>query len=375
MTSYIDKKKFKYKKMKKLAMKNEKTNDALTNLTNNIYCVQTYEWNTYIHETGSDWNESSIKEKSSKQTSMIIDIIKEVAEELDSENKKEAFYRLMENNHIIMANIFMIRKEFYTISIDILCNSISMPKLDAKITAKDAMIKLCKLTQSRKCSRLQRALDILVKHGSNLIIKNENGIDQSNASKLGITNDDIYSLRLLTEISKWNRQELSEFLIYSIYGSIFSCTKNNIPTNPCFPIYNLYVTVFDMAIYINKNEINIEEYKKIAKEKIKEALDDLKAIKSLSISNTVLDSKIYNDIEKTNNFNVQMFIANLIPYYVAPIHSFIATINQPNGLFNMQSIKNKFVNIVGSETTLILLGVCIVCVNLSSYLKLRQNIQ
>ncbi|KAI5167390.1 hypothetical protein NEIRO02_1922 [Nematocida sp. AWRm79] len=355
-------------------MENEKPIDALTNLTNNIYGIQTYEWNTYIHETGGDWNENSIKEKSSKQTSMIIDIIKEVAEELGSENKKEAFYRLMENNHIIMANIFMIRKEFYTISIDILCNSISMLKLDAKITAEDAMIRLCKLTQSRKCSRLQRAMDILLKHGSNLIIKDENGIEQSNASSLGLNNDDIYSLRLLTEISKWNRQELSEFLICSIYGSIFSCSKNNMSTDPYFSIYNLYVTVFDMAIYKNENEINIEEYKKIAKEKIKEALDELKAIKSLTISDAVLDSKIYNDIEKTNNFNVQMFIANLIPYYVAPIHSFIATINQSNGLFNMQSIKNKIVNRNKSEFTLILLGMCVVGVNLSSYLTLTQNI-
>ncbi|KAI5185029.1 hypothetical protein NEIRO03_1911 [Nematocida sp. AWRm78] len=363
-------------------MKNEKTIDALTNLVDNIYCVQLCQRYAYMSMKGMNIieNDNLIKEKSSMHACMVIDIIMEEAEKLDSKDKKEAFYELMRNNHMIIALLYKYRKKFYDNSINVLCEKEHMPKLYDKITAEDAMIKMCELTDSGECSRFQRALDILVKHGNNLSIVDENGIEHSNASKLGISKDDIYSLQLLTKIDKWVGNELIEFLIYSIYGSIYSFYKNNIPIKPYFSIYSLYSTVFSMAIYIDENEnelgIGLEEYKKIVREKIKKALDELKTINSIECRNTILDCKMYNDIKDYNKnhtkFNISRFKTNVIKNYISYVSTFASIIGEHNRLFNMQPIKD-FLGRNRSELTLVFLSICVVGVNLSSYLKLRQN--
>ncbi|OAG30918.1 hypothetical protein NEIG_00402 [Nematocida sp. ERTm5] len=165
--------------------------ESLTRLAYNILYIQIY--NRIINYAYGNSTISEIK-NSITQTYAIIDIIKEAAKQLDSESKKQAFYRLIGNNHIIIASVYRHKKNFYDSFINILREKAGIPELDGKITSKDAIIKLFELTESEKYSRLQRVLDILMKHGDNLIITDNNGVEHSNIDNLGICNDDIYSL-------------------------------------------------------------------------------------------------------------------------------------------------------------------------------------
>ncbi|EIJ89386.1 hypothetical protein NEPAR06_0468 [Nematocida parisii] len=351
-------------------MENGKKINSLTNLASNIYCIQMYQWNKYMKKPGIKPSKSLIEEKSVNYAYMVIDTIMEVAEELGSEDKKQAFYELMENNHIIMAGVYKIRNEFYNSDINVLCEKAGLPELDDKMTSEDAMIKLCELAESKNCSRLQKALDILVKHGDDLIIVDKDGME-SNASNLGLKNDDIKSLQLLTRIDTWGIGDFSEFLMSSVYGSIYNFYNNNRDNNIYFSLYNLYVTVFDMSTYIDENKIDIEAYKKENISKIKEYLNELTTIKSFGVINPVPNSKIYSDIKNYNNFNDEKFIISLIPYYIAPVRSFILTNRRSNGLFNMQSIRDFF-NRNNEITVLLILGVFVFGANMLTYVKLRQ---
>ncbi|OAG32774.1 hypothetical protein NEIG_02261, partial [Nematocida sp. ERTm5] len=141
---------------KKETKKPKRIPDRLINLANNIYYIQLHQrgMRAYVNKNKNDDN--SIKNKSLRHARMIIDIIMKVAEELDSEDKREAFYMLMENNHIIIAGEYAVERDLFNPAINILCKKERLPELDAKMTSNDAMFKLCELTESKECSRLQR---------------------------------------------------------------------------------------------------------------------------------------------------------------------------------------------------------------------------
>ncbi|KAI5186468.1 hypothetical protein NEIRO03_2298, partial [Nematocida sp. AWRm78] len=152
---------------------------------------------------------------------IVIGILMDVAEDLNNTDKKQAFYRLIGNNHRIMICAYKYRSIFYDSSINILCKSINIPELYEEITSEDAMVKLCELTSSGECSRLQNALNILMKYGDNLTIPDKNGAEHSNIDNLGICDDDIYSLYLLTRTDKYDSIQFMEFFKDSIYNLIY----------------------------------------------------------------------------------------------------------------------------------------------------------
>ncbi|OAG32121.1 hypothetical protein NEIG_01852 [Nematocida sp. ERTm5] len=230
-----------------------------------------------------------------KHVDLIIDIIMNVAKELESDDQKQAFYNLMGNNHIIIAEVYKFKWNFFIPSINILCRKAGIQKLNDKITSEYAMVKLCELTDSGECSRLQRVFDILMKHGDDLTITDKNGIEQSNADKLGLTEDDIYSLQLITRTYRWNNIDFNKFLNDSIYNSIY-IEDNEHSLN--YSISNLYNTVFDMS---ESNGIsNIESYKKKNIDKIKEYLNELMSKERMGIDNEIRESKVYNHIKNIN---------------------------------------------------------------------------
>ncbi|KAI5168033.1 hypothetical protein NEIRO02_2347 [Nematocida sp. AWRm79] len=274
-------------------MENRKIPEKLINLAGNIYYIQMHRQNAHKEKTGSCQIKGLIKEMSLKHANIAIDIIMKAAKELDSKDKKEAFYELMGNNHVIMAAVYKIRNEFFDSAIDVLCEKEGLPELDIGMPSEYAMIKLCELTDSGECSRLQRALDILMKHGDNLIIIDKNGIEQSNASYLGLSKDDIYSLQLLTRTDKWDLNEFYKFLKESIYGSIHSFYKANEKYIYYFSIYNLHAIIFSIATYIDRNKINKSVYREEKIHKIKESIDELKKANKIVITNSFLNSNIY----------------------------------------------------------------------------------
>ncbi|KAI5127462.1 hypothetical protein NEPAR04_0857 [Nematocida parisii] len=296
---------------------------SLERLVQNILCIHMY--NRIICDE-IDYNEDTIIKiimESIEQTYIIIDIIKEVAEELDTQSKKDAFYRLMENNHVYMASVYILRNEFFNSSINVLCDKAGLQGLDDKINSENVMIKLCELTESGECSRLQRALDILVKHGDNLTITDKNGIIQSNASNLGITDDDIKSLQLLTKTNKWDATEFSEFLIGSIYGSICDKIEQNGRWHPVHSIYELYSIVYNASI----DEIDTA-YKADIIKHLKENLNNLSDNERVFDIDDPFDfSDIFNDLIK-NQFITDKFKNNVVQKYLDSIEPTISIINE-----------------------------------------------
>ncbi|EIJ89387.1 hypothetical protein NEPAR06_0467 [Nematocida parisii] len=304
---------------------NIKPPKAITNLENVITYIQISQ-KKYLADYNSKGKINTEIRNYLVRTYGIIDTIMEVAEELGSEDKKQAFYELMENNHIIMAGVYKIRNKFFNFAINVLCEKAGLPELDDKMTSEDAMIKLCELAESKNCSRLQRALDILVKHGDNLTIVDKDGEEQSNASNLKLTNDDIYSLQLLTKTNKWGATAFSEFLVCSVYGSIFGeapCSTNNFLN---YSIYNLYNIVFVMAVEGDDTNTDIEAYKKKNISKIKKYLNDLKNKNRLNIRSIIRPSVIYNDIKHYKNWSDIKFKTNVIKNYISPIKSLVSII-------------------------------------------------
>ncbi|KAI5168032.1 hypothetical protein NEIRO03_2363 [Nematocida sp. AWRm78] len=306
--------------------------DKLINLANNIYYIQLNHRSINTHAYNN-----KIKNECLKHAGMVIDIIMKAAKELDSKDKREAFYELMGNNHMIIAEVYMRNIFDFNYAINVLCRNEGLPKLDIEMPSEDVMLKLCELTESKECSRLQRAFDILMKHGDNLI--EDIWIKQSNASNLGLSRDDVKSLQLLARTDKWNKEHFIEFLKESIYDSISVTEK---PAR-CSSIYDLYITVLNMAIIYENNQ-NIEAYKKENLDKIKEFLDEMKNTDKLSIKSRISDSKIFNDIKdnidymdhmghmnykkyrKYKEFDITKFKTNVINNYLKSIDSHVSII-------------------------------------------------
>ncbi|KAI5128184.1 hypothetical protein NEPAR04_1175 [Nematocida parisii] len=307
--------------------------EPLERLAYNILYMKIY---NRIISNDIEYNEDTITDKiieSIKQTDIVIDIIKEAADELHSEDKKAAFYRLMGNNHAIMANTYILRKKFFDSSIKILCKSMNIQELDDKMTSEDAMIKLCKLTQSKKYSRLQRALDILVKHGDNLTIVDEddNETKQSNASSLGLSKDDIKSLQLLTRIDKWSAKEFSIFLNDSIYDSIRDNIKQDNARYLFHTIRGLYYGVYyDTSIYYD--EIDTET-KEDSINCLKRHLNNLLNINErvCNIQNRFFKPRIFVDITR-NGLTANKFKNNVVKKYLTSIELNISIINGTTAL-------------------------------------------
>ncbi|KAI5168259.1 hypothetical protein NEIRO02_2521 [Nematocida sp. AWRm79] len=286
--------------------------ESLTRLAYNILYIQIY--NRIINYTYGNSTISEIK-NSITQTYAIIDIIKEAANELDSESKKQAFYRLIGNNHIIMASVYRHKKNFYDSSINILREKAGIPELDGKITSIDAIIKLFELTESEKYSRLQRVFDILMKHGDNLIITDNNGVEHSNIDNLGICDDDIYSLQLLARIEDLDFVYFTSFFINSsIYNSNYSEDLYN-------SIFGLYYTIYIMSSMDN----GFNSYKDKKKDIINTCLNQLKnninAVDVNDISGYITMSEECGFILDRKDFNIDNFRDNVIQNYLISIKS------------------------------------------------------
>ncbi|EIJ89378.1 hypothetical protein NEPAR06_0476 [Nematocida parisii] len=291
--------------------------EPLTNLAYNVFYIKINSRNIEC-----DYNEdtaiSAIKD-SIAQIYAIIDVIKEGAETLDSESKKEAFYKLMGNNHMVMTEVYRYRKNFYDSSINILCKKAGISELNEEITSTSAIIKLCELAESGECSRLQRVLNILVKHGDNLTITNTDGEEQSNADKLGLTNDDIYSLQLLARTEESDFFEFTYNIInHLIYESIY-VQDNDKDLHNSIP--KLYYTIYKM--FIMRNEFNLDKDKN--KDTIKTCLNQLKNMKNIVAGRTEHGiSRLNHYITETLNhtdFNIDKFRANLLKGYLKSIKS------------------------------------------------------
>ncbi|EIJ89373.1 hypothetical protein NEPAR06_0480 [Nematocida parisii] len=232
-----------------------------------------------------------------------------------NKHKKEAFYDLIRDNQLIIIEVYKLRRKFYDYSINKLCNNEGVPELSNEITSQCAMIKLFELTESDDYSRLQRALDILIKYGDILIITDKYGLTRSNASKLGLTRDDMYSLQLLTRLDRSYISNLYEFLKESVYNiiGVFGLKFDEVT------LYNLYTKIFNMSKQVAIKEVEYIKYINDSANEIKMYVKELKAMEGIGKLNIFKSTEIYNAICHDEEFDYNSSKNTLVNRYLKSI--------------------------------------------------------
>ncbi|EIJ87084.1 hypothetical protein NEQG_02724, partial [Nematocida parisii ERTm3] len=170
-------------------------------------------------------------------------------------------------------------------------------------------LKLYELTESGECSRLQRVLDILIKHGDKLTIVDKDGEEQSNASDLKLTDDDIYSFQLL---ARTERSDFDSFTYDIINGLIYNLIQVQDKDKKLHTsIAWLYYTIYKMSTMEHGFSLGKDENK----DRIKTFLDQLKNVKIIGI----LDNKSiltilggHSNVLDHKDFNINNFRNNVI---------------------------------------------------------------
>ncbi|KAI5155505.1 hypothetical protein NEPAR06_1887 [Nematocida parisii] len=347
--------------------------EPLTNLAYNIFYAQIYSRN--INRDYKEDTAISAINDSITQTYEIIDMIEEEANTLNSKSKKEAFYKLISNNHSIMAQVYMNRKNFYDSFINILREKAGISELDEEITSKDAIVKLCELTELKKCSRLQNALNILMKHDDNLTITDENGEEQSNICDLELTNDDIYSLQLLARTKDSDFFNFTHYIINNlIYNSICIQDKDK---RLYTSIGWLYYTIYNMSIIPTTNDIfSLDKDKN--KNTIKTHLNQLKNMKSIVFRDTKYTPMLLDKCKVVlghKDFNIDKIRNNVLQSYFKSIKSDICDIiGRPIEETTIKGLCSKTIIIVVIFMVVMLIVFSIIFLYLNEAKKIMNNL-
>ncbi|KAI5129848.1 hypothetical protein NEPAR08_2205 [Nematocida parisii] len=277
--------------------------EQLVSLANNSLLLQVYQRTDLIY---SEDAVVSVVGTSINYIKAVIDKLVAIADNLQDNDKKEALYNLIGGSHLFMAYFLCnYRKQFFTENVNTLCELHGIPKLNEKTTSNYALVSLFELTESKKCSKLQRALDIIMKHGNDLFTIDETGLKTSNASKLGISNDDIKALQLLTRVeydSVYN-------LMWIAYRSISIENKN---TGQKMSFDSLYDLIF--GIFTNYSIKDIELYKENKNCKFNEFMNAILNIGSINILYSGVPNN-FHDIFKPNLTTFSKFENNVIHMY------------------------------------------------------------
>ncbi|EIJ88053.1 hypothetical protein NEPAR06_1001 [Nematocida parisii] len=266
---------------------------------------------------------------------IIMNIIINIAEDLQDNYKKEVFYRVMGNNHMIIAAVYQHRNDFFCDTIDKLCEIHKIKKLDYKLYSDDALIGLFESNKYKKCSRLKRALDILMKYGDNLIIRDNNGNEKSNARKLGISNDDIKSLQLLRRV----HQEDVFSIISVVYDSIHIKNKN---WNETVSIFWLYLFMLKLSIFMDIKEDILSHKSTKTVDIIKQYLKNMENVENTLIIKNSNAWNRFKSIENDFKINPEEFKNNVIQDYLKRVKSKMLILN---GTVNAK-IRKVFKNIM-----------------------------
>ncbi|OAG32149.1 hypothetical protein NEIG_01880 [Nematocida sp. ERTm5] len=277
--------------------------EQLVTLANNSLLLQVYQ------RTGLTYSEDkvvSVVGTSINYIKAVIDKLVKIADDLQDSDKKEALYSLIGGSHLFMAYFFCkYRKKFFADNVNVLCELHGIPKLNEKITSNDALVSLFELTESKKCSKLQRALDIIMQHGNDLITIDANELNISNASKLGISNEDIKALQLLTRVDYDN--------VYSLMSIAYeSISIENKRTGQKLSLNSLYNLIFSM--FTNSYIKDIESCKENKNSEFNEFMDAILNIDNINVLYSGI-ARNFHDIFKNNLTAFSKFENNIIHKY------------------------------------------------------------
>ncbi|OAG32471.1 hypothetical protein NEIG_01394 [Nematocida sp. ERTm5] len=207
----------------------------LNNLAYNAFMVFLSQYIERIIEYNQDVVISSI-DKAIEKTRMFVRGIYDAGKDIKNDVQREAYYNFMNTNHLFILDKNLLDWYIRNDIMDALSNNVYAQTL-GPIDAFDALNYLFKLTSSGKCSRLQRVLDIITEFGGMLAGQDGEESAGSNLYRLGLDNDDVYSLyvfvctnhigvnvavQLIKEVISAKRQQKNGFpIIQNIYSALF----------------------------------------------------------------------------------------------------------------------------------------------------------
>ncbi|KAI5146365.1 hypothetical protein NEPAR07_2325 [Nematocida parisii] len=133
--------------------------------------------------------------KSIEETEIIMSAIEEAGNEMKDAKQRKAYYNLMNNNHLSIMLQYSHIHDYILKDLKDAVNAYN-PTFLSQLTPQEAEEALLKCSILSKTTRLQKVLNILIKHGGNLSGHNDNGEVIANFSSLHLTSDEIYSLQL-----------------------------------------------------------------------------------------------------------------------------------------------------------------------------------
>ncbi|KAI5183763.1 hypothetical protein NEIRO03_1337 [Nematocida sp. AWRm78] len=316
----------------------------LENLAYNALSMQLFQRTAHINK----WNKSiiiSIVNKSINHIKLVMRIVMDLAEELQDSDKKEAFYNLIGENHIVMANSYILGADSFNSIINNMCKEANIKQLNHNLSAEKAMAMLSNRAKSKTCSRLQTALNILMKCTSGLTVSDKNEIGYPNATELKTSNDDIYSLQLLEKISSLHN--MPNFLCDSVYKSIYIKTRNSEDEKQT--ISDLYIVIYNM--FIDISTVRPELYIPKCSNTIKVHLNNLCNLKFVGIHKSIPSTLLFNSIKENEEENLKFeegIANNLVQGYLKSTKNYILVIAKP-----FTQIQDKYINVSTPKDTII----------------------
>ncbi|KAI5167960.1 hypothetical protein NEIRO02_2289 [Nematocida sp. AWRm79] len=253
--------------------------------------------------------------KSIEETEIIMSAIEEAGNEMKDANQRKAYYNLMNNNHL---SIMLQYSHIYNYILKDLKDAVNAynPAFLSQLTPQKAEEALLKCSMFSKTTRLQKVLNILIKHGGNLSGHNDNGEVIANFSSLHLTSDEIYSLQLFLSTGYDNpfypiqAMEKSVFVLEDVYEE-FSLFK---------PVFS---TLF---FFLSKDcQIGTREYPYkaglIASLQLLQMCDRNIPIEKINTW--------YTNFNGINEYTRDMFLENTIPNYVRTVQKQLSIVHRP----------------------------------------------
>ncbi|KAI5127238.1 hypothetical protein NEPAR06_0653 [Nematocida parisii] len=239
-----------------------------------------------------------------EDTELYMDSIQKAADmKIESASEKAAYYDMVNENHIITALAYSYRPNFlYNI-----VRTIDSKRIDANLINADysaILDSLFEIVPKFGCSRLQRALDILLQHGDDLSMLKQN--TEENMKKLGLSHDDIYSLQLYAK-----EQQFSRFnFIKEIYNLMAIQDINGHQYN--------FIDILPSLWHLHSQ--TGENFLSNSNERINQLISELNIL--LTTEKLFINDYALNDIINTlesGNFDINKFKSNIVKTYLESI--------------------------------------------------------
>ncbi|KAI5128294.1 hypothetical protein NEPAR08_1158 [Nematocida parisii] len=192
----------------------EDRNELLNNLAYNAFVVFL---TRYINEKPVTSNDMcmSIIESAITDTQSVLSGIEGCSNVLESPEKLNAYYSIMNNNHLFLMNIPTVIEYISNDIKDALNMHNRKLSLDS-VSSSSAIQTLFMKSTSDEYSRFQRAVEIITENCGQFTKYNDSGEKVSNLENLNLSEEDIQTLHLFTSIRSIDLSIISEKLQKSI---------------------------------------------------------------------------------------------------------------------------------------------------------------